>query len=193
MPSLQRIWGLALHLRDSHWIDKHLYLDYGKIAAKSVEFFMRGGIRNLARADDRPRYFRLAEVNAMLPTLQRLLIRLRSLVEEARARHRELRIIKAVGHHEDGTLIMAPDYRVARERFDTTVQEADEIIDSIQRTGCMLKSVDLGLIDFPAVINGEVVLLCWRMGEPEVMYYHEWDTGYAGRRRLTPEDDDTPL
>lgn len=147
----------------------------------------------MAQVDDRPRYFRLDEVNEMLPTLRLSVARLRTLVEEARARHRELRMIKAVGHHEDGTLIMATDYRVARERFEATVREADEIIDGIQRTGCMLKSVDLGLIDFPAVINGEEVLLCWRVGEPEIMYYHEWDSGYAGRRRLRPDDDDTPV
>jgi len=128
----------------------------------------------------------------MLPTLRVLITKLRSLLEEARARQRELRLIKAVGHHPDGTLIMASDYRMARERFEAAVREADEIIDSIQRTGCLMRSVDLGLVDFPAVINGEEVLLCWRMGEPEVMYYHGWDDGYAGRRELSPEDDDTP-
>lgn len=147
----------------------------------------------MAQVDEKPRYFRLAEVNAMLPTLQQLIIKLRTLVEEARARHRELRMIKAVGHHEDGTLIMATDYRLTRKRFDATVREANEIIDSIQRTGCMMRSVDLGLVDFPAVINGEEVLLCWRIGEPEVMYYHGWNDGYAGRRALRPDDDDTPI
>lgn len=146
----------------------------------------------MATVDDTPRYFRLAEVNAMLPTLRTLLEQLRALVEEARARHRELRMIKAVGHHADGTLIMAPDYRIARERFEAAVREANDIIDSIQRTGCVVRSVDLGLVDFPAVINGEEVLLCWRMGEPEVMYYHGWQDGYAGRRQLLPGDDDTP-
>lgn len=146
----------------------------------------------MGTVDETPRYFRLAEVNAMLPTLRTLIVQLRALVEEARSLHRELRLIKAVGHHADGTLIMAPDYRIARERFEATVQEANDIIDSIERTGCMLRSVDLGLVDFPAVINGEEVLLCWRMGEPEVMYYHGWGDGYAGRRELLPEDDDTP-
>lgn len=142
--------------------------------------------------DGKPRHFRLAEVNAMLPTLRILITKLRALLEEARARHRELRLIKAVGHHPDGTLIMASDYRVARERFEAAVREADELIESIQRTGCIIRSVDLGLVDFPAVINGQEVLLCWRMGESEVMYYHDWESGYAGRRPLSPEDDDTP-
>src|SRR5690606_38694359 len=148
-----------------------------------------------ARLDDRweelpVRHFRIAEANAMVPTLARLLGRLQALLEEARARHRELALIKAVGYGQDGNLIMAADHREAKRRRRAAVQEANEIIDSIQRAGCQLKSVELGLVDFPAVINGQEVLLCWRLGEPEIMYYHSWEDGYAGRRRLRPEDDD---
>ncbi len=139
-----------------------------------------------------PRYFRLAEVNAMLPALQTLIERLQFLLKEARAHHRELRLIKAVGHHEDGTLIMASDYRIARRRFEAAVQEVEEIVANIEDAGCIVRSIDLGLVDFPAVINGEEVFLCWRAGEPEVMYYHNKDDGYAGRRRLLPGDDDSP-
>jgi len=138
------------------------------------------------------RHFRIAEANAMVPTLARLLERLQALLEEARARHRELALIKAVGYGQDGNLIMAADHREAKRRLRAAVQEANEIIDSIQRAGCQLKSVELGLVDFPAVINGQEVLLCWRLGEPEIMYYHSWEDGYAGRRRLRPADDDTP-
>jgi len=138
------------------------------------------------------RHFRVAEANAMVPTLERLLTRLQALLEEARARQRELQLIQAVGCREDGTLIMAADHREAKARLRAAVSEANEIIDSIQRAGCQLKSVELGLVDFPAVINGQEVLLCWRLGEPEVMYYHSWHEGYAGRRRLRPDDDDTP-
>ena len=140
----------------------------------------------------RIRHFRVAEANAMVPALSRLLERLQALLGEARARQRELELIKAVGYGEDGNLIMAADHREAKERLRSAVNEANEIIDSIQQAGCQLKSVELGLVDFPAVINGQEVLLCWRLGEPEVMYYHSWQDGFAGRRRLHPDDDDTP-
>ncbi|MBO8141586.1 MAG: DUF2203 domain-containing protein [Firmicutes bacterium] len=141
----------------------------------------------------KPRYFRLAEANAMIPTLEQLVGRLQALLEEARARHRELELIKAIGYRDGGELIMAADYRAAKERFEAAVAEANRIVDSIQQTGCQLKSIELGLVDFPAVINGQEVLLCWRLGEPEIMYYHSWRDGYAGRRRLRPDDDDTPI
>lgn len=142
--------------------------------------------------DGRPRYFRVAEVNAMLPTLAQLMERMRTLMDEARASHRELRLIHAVGHREDGTLIMETDYALARERLETVLSEVDEIKQSIESTGCIVRSVDLGLVNFPAVINGQEVFLCWRLGEEEVMYYHGLEDGYAGRRRLHPADDDTP-
>ena len=44
-----------------------------------------------------------------------------------------------------------------------------------------------GLVDFPSEMNGRHVLLCWRLGEPEVQFWHEVDAGYAGRQPLSPE------
>src|SRR5690606_5869560 len=67
------------------------------------------------------RYFTVAEVNALLPTLRESMERLQRLLEEARARFREMEMIKAVGYREDGTLIMLADYRMAKEVFDRTV------------------------------------------------------------------------
>ena len=50
-----------------------------------------------------------------------------------------------------------------------------------------LKDPRLGLVDFPSERDGRTVLLCWRLGEPEVQYWHELDSGYAGRQPLSPE------
>lgn len=128
----------------------------------------------------------------MLPALSRSMERLQHLLEQARARYRELEMIKAVGYRDDGTLIMLHDYRVGKEQFDRSVAEANRLIEEIQSTGCQIKSIDLGLVDFPAVINGQKVLLCWKLGEARVDHYHPWHTGYADRRLLRPDDDDTP-
>lgn len=142
---------------------------------------------------DRPRTFRLIEANAMLPALTALLMDIRRKIEQARALQRELRMIKAVGHDEAGRLIMAHDYRLGRERFDEVVRDIDEAVDGIERTGCQLKSAELGIVDFPGVLNGERVLFCWRLGESEITYYHRLDAGFAGRLPIGPDDDDTPL
>ena len=53
--------------------------------------------------------------------------------------------------------------------------------------GIQLKDPRLGLVDFPSEVGGRQVLLCWRLGEPEVQFWHEVDAGYAGRQRLSPE------
>jgi hypothetical protein len=53
--------------------------------------------------------------------------------------------------------------------------------------GIQLKDPRLGLVDFPSEVGGRTVLLCWRLGEPEVQFWHEVDAGYAGRRPLSPE------
>ena len=69
-------------------------------------------------------------------------------------------------------------------------QEARELaraIDEIAEQGVEVKDVDEGLIDFPALRGGETVLLCWRLGEDEIRYWHTVEDGFAGRRELPLE------
>jgi hypothetical protein len=56
-------------------------------------------------------------------------------------------------------------------------------IDELTRLGVECKGLD-GLCDFYAIMDGREVFLCWRLGEPEVMYWHDLDAGFAGRQRL---------
>lgn len=146
-----------------------------------------------------PRVFRLAEANAMLPMLTQIIADLRTKLETARALQRELRMIEAVGHDESGVLIMAEDYRTCRARFRATAEEIDDIVERVHRRGCQLKSIELGIVDFPGVVDGEPVLFCWRFGEPEIAFYHGINDGFAGRRPLRrgsidtgPDDGDGP-
>ncbi len=55
---------------------------------------------------------------------------------------------------------------------------------AIQELGAIVKDLDTGLVDFPAMHGGEEVLLCWRLGEPEVAYWHGTEDGFAGRQPL---------
>lgn len=57
----------------------------------------------------------------------------------------------------------------------------------LQGMGCLVKSVDQGLIDFPHMKEGREVYLCWKHGEEDIFYWHEIDAGFAGRKRI-PED-----
>jgi hypothetical protein len=62
--------------------------------------------------------------------------------------------------------------------------EAKGLIQSIYHKGAELKDIEQGLIDFPALIDGEEVLLCWKQGEERIEYYHGLHDGYSGRKRI---------
>jgi hypothetical protein len=76
------------------------------------------------------------------------------------------------------------------DRLEREVQSLAREIAGFQREldalGIELKDPRLGLVDFPGELNGRRILLCWRLGEPEVQYWHEADAGYAGRQPLAP-------
>lgn len=59
-----------------------------------------------------------------------------------------------------------------------------ETISKIQETGCLVKDIDAGLIDFPSLIEGQEAFLCWKQGEHRIEYWHGLEDGFAGRRRL---------
>ena len=70
-----------------------------------------------------------------------------------------------------------------------------EAIDRIQATGCVVKDMDEGLVDFPSLVDGQEVYLCWKLGEERIAYWHGLEEGFAGRKPLdesTPEDKGPP-
>jgi hypothetical protein len=91
--------------------------------------------------------------------------------------------------NQSGGLLVSPDgvakVRVERE---SVVQIIREALDRIQSTGCIVKDLDAGLLDFPAQLNREDIYYCWRMGEDRIRFYHRQDEGFAGRKPLDPHD-----
>jgi hypothetical protein len=73
-----------------------------------------------------------------------------------------------------------PELKAAQARFD-------ELLTSIAGSGVQVKGVAPVLLDFPAVLDGVPVLLCWLEGDPELDWYHRLDLGFLGRRRLLAE------
>jgi hypothetical protein len=76
----------------------------------------------------------------------------------------------------------------ASKEVERLAGEIVATVQQIQDLGAVVKDVDSGLVDFPAVHRGRDVLLCWRLGEDEVGYWHDLESGFAGRREL-PFDD----
>jgi hypothetical protein len=65
-------------------------------------------------------------------------------------------------------------------------REIDSFQHELEQLGIQLKDRRIGLVDFPSEVNGRQILLCWRLGEPEVQFWHDLDAGYAGRQPLSP-------
>lgn len=76
------------------------------------------------------------------------------------------------------------DLARARPGARLLMEELSGVAQEIERSGAHLKDVALGLVDFPAEIDGEPVLLCWQFGEARVAFWHREGDGFAGRRPL---------
>jgi hypothetical protein len=129
------------------------------------------------------RYFTPEEANAALaevgPLVERMVAHRRAHVE-ALTRQEELegRIRGNGGGIPPATLAAAAG------EVESEARELVRVIDEIVDRGAQVKDIDEGLIDFPALSGGETVLLCWKLGEDEIRYWHTLEDGFAGRREL---------
>jgi hypothetical protein len=74
--------------------------------------------------------------------------------------------------------------RADAELFAREAEAAARCVERLEALGVLVKDLDRGLVDFPAVHDGEEVLLCWQAGEDEVAFWHGTDEGFAGRKPL---------
>jgi hypothetical protein len=76
------------------------------------------------------------------------------------------------------------EYMNKRTEMEFLVRIINEGLEAIEDMGAQPKDLDLGLVDFPAILDGEEVLLCWKYGEKSIQFYHDHKEGYAGRKPL---------
>ena len=86
--------------------------------------------------------------------------------------------------------VLVPYEKLAKVRMEHNhlAENLKSALNRILETGCIIKDLDVGLLDFPAVINNQDVYLCWKLGEDRIRFYHRQDEGFAGRRPLDPRD-----
>jgi hypothetical protein len=129
------------------------------------------------------RYFTPAEANEALQTVRPLveeLVAHRRALSEAAGRRAELgRVVAGNGGGVD-----AADFATLDAEATQKAAEIAELIGRIQELGILVKDLDLGLIDFPALREGDEVLLCWQLGEGDVAFWHGLEEGFAGRKPL---------
>ena len=122
-------------------------------------------------------YFTVEEANAALVIVRPLVAELQDIRTRILAHRPELwpALERAAGNGGNATLA-----KMVKE-FD----RLDEIVHLIMGTGAQIKDLASGLLDFPAWRQDHEVLLCWKHGEPEILYWHETDAGFAGRRAIS--------
>ena len=128
--------------------------------------------------------FTLGEAQTLLPVVEALLRKAR----EGQARAAELeyemqqlshRIFLSGGMHVD--VSVAARRRAER---DKAVQLAKDNLVEIDSIGVQVKDLEQGLLDFPSMMDGKPVLLCWKLGEPAIAHWHTEEEGFAGRKPL---------
>ncbi len=133
------------------------------------------------------RYFRLDEAEALLETVRGKVEQVVHLNAELSKTTAELKAL--VRHVADSGGVLLDRKRLVglRSRHDALAQRLRELVEEINGYGCQMKDLDKGLIDFPTRYRGREALLCWRLGEPRIAYWHGPDEGFAGRKAI---DDD---
>jgi hypothetical protein len=86
--------------------------------------------------------------------------------------------------------VLVPYEKLAKLRLEHTglTSTMKSSLEKILETGCVIKDLDVGLLDFPAIIDNQEVYLCWKLGEDRIRFYHRQDEGFAGRKPLNPRD-----
>jgi hypothetical protein len=139
-------------------------------------------------ADEESKYFSLTEAERLRAQLEPLLIEAMESRRKMNDVDGQLGALAERIQRSGGLAVSyekAAKVRLERNHLEESIQSA---LDQIQETGCVVKDLDVGLLDFPARIDDQEVYLCWKLGEDRIRFYHAQDEGFAGRKPIDPRD-----
>ena len=126
--------------------------------------------------------FTVDQANRTLPLVRRIV---EDVVREHRRWHDAVAELDLLG--TTGVTGLQDPRMIAVERgIQKIAREIDGFQAELESLGVQLKDRRIGLVDFPSELEGQPVLLCWQLGEPSVQFWHDADSGYAGRQPLSP-------
>ena len=136
----------------------------------------------------RKRYYEVTEVNLHCARLNGLFSDVMQLRAQLKAIYARL---DAVGHAptneatEEDEARVPVEHRRDRQVFYALADTLRETLEGIADTGCVIKDLEIGLVDWPAFHRGREIWLCWKYGETEVRFWHDTHTGFDGRRPVS--------
>ena len=130
------------------------------------------------------RSFTLEEAQALLPVLESLLrtaIDGKKLIESVDTELQELahRVFLS-----GGMLVNVVQMARRKAEREKTIQKVKDALAEIDASGVQVKDLDMGLLDFPCQVEGQTVLLCWKLGEKGITHWHGTSEGFAGRKPI---------
>lgn len=128
----------------------------------------------------RSRLFTVDEANAEVPRLAMLVERLQRCALQLDAERHAAAAARGLRPEAVTSEALVRSWPAAR----TLIEELSSVVQEIERSGAQLKDVELGLVDFPAEVDGSPALLCWQFGESEVAFWHREGEGFAGRHPI---------
>jgi len=128
--------------------------------------------------------FTLEEAHLLLPVLESLLkqaIEAKKLVEQIDKEFQDLNHkIFLVG----GLLINIAKTATRKAERERAVQKIKDTLSEIEATGVQVKDLDIGLLDFPCIVDEGTILLCWKLGEEKITHWHSLEEGFKGRKPI---------
>ena len=130
------------------------------------------------------RFYDIDEANATLSELESIA----TVLADQRAelvRQRDHALARSPGTGDDVEPLSDDELRTLRLRMQGLVDQMAAGVARIDQLGLSLRDIESGLVDFPALVSGRQVWLCWRRGEAQIGWWHDLDTGFSGRRPLS--------
>ena len=127
--------------------------------------------------------FTIEQANAMLPLVRAITTDVSRLAREVVERRHRLDVITA-GRDLKVSDPYSEELAHVEAELEGDAARLKEYLDELKELGVEPKGAVEGLVDFPAMLDGRLVFLCWKLGEPEIAHWHELEAGFAGRQSL---------
>ena len=130
------------------------------------------------------RRFTHAEAQSFLPELDRLLRDAIALKTEYDEAEHDIQSFQERVMMMGGVVVDRERAVEARKKRDAVAARLRAAIEQVQEIGCLIKDLEIGLVDFPTVFRGTEVYLCWKLGETSIEFWHGVDEGFRGRKAI---------
>ena len=133
------------------------------------------------------RRFTLEEAESLLPEIEKSIREAIASKSELEQAETGLQAINQRVIMLGGVLVDRSAVYQNRLRRDQSAERLKAAIQKIQESGCLIKDLDVGLVDFPTLFRGDEVYLCWKLGETGISFWHGTQEGFAGRKPIDAE------